>query len=324
MKGLEVYVWQTEEGPFRCGVMCGTNRIKTPSEISSLKPASLEEMRSILATYDLSKDYIDVIPVSLPLTEQWYEIDEVNRLRTEAMFWGDVRFSQPSAIFVNALQFNEYLDKINFVPGLSQGDFITQVGQYRYHGASVTDGDSVNYDGPNGGGWMLTHEMFEFCNDCRIDREDMYIEHSNQLITRVPLEDLALPYGIEFSDNLEDVFHKIGIKMDPNTDFTADNASHTTMTLYRDEGSSLVFRDLRRTQEPVDYLLPYVLCYTEAYELYYGTMVNRQVELSFQDVDNGGLGEIKIKITETDCLEYPEIADEAENAVFGISGQLYG
>lgn len=52
-KGIELYVWKIERDIY-CGIMAGTNRNKTDDEIENIKqhPATLEQMKSILQTYD--------------------------------------------------------------------------------------------------------------------------------------------------------------------------------------------------------------------------------------------------------------------------------
>ena len=68
VKGLEVYVWQMSEGGYSFGVLPGTNREKTSQEIWELKGASVEEMRTILASYVIDEDSIIIIPVQNPLS----------------------------------------------------------------------------------------------------------------------------------------------------------------------------------------------------------------------------------------------------------------
>ncbi len=74
-KGLEVYVWQMAPDSYSCGVMEGTNREKTLEELMNLKGASVDEMKAILAGYELPKENIFVIPwqnpVSSYLSEYW-------------------------------------------------------------------------------------------------------------------------------------------------------------------------------------------------------------------------------------------------------------
>ena len=91
MKGVEVYVWQTEDGSYRCGALIGTNRMKTNEEIQALfdNGATIEEMRTILELCEVEKDHISVIPVSNPLESDRYQIDidEISKYRE--IFWGE-------------------------------------------------------------------------------------------------------------------------------------------------------------------------------------------------------------------------------------------
>ena len=74
-KGLEVYVWQLAPNSWSCGVMEGTNREKTMEELMNLKGASVDDMKAILASYDIPKEDIFVIPwqnpISSYLSEYW-------------------------------------------------------------------------------------------------------------------------------------------------------------------------------------------------------------------------------------------------------------
>ena len=66
-KGIEVYAWQTEDGKYLCGALSGTNRNKTPEEISSLtmNAATLEEMKAILSSYGIDKEEIIIFPIKI-------------------------------------------------------------------------------------------------------------------------------------------------------------------------------------------------------------------------------------------------------------------
>ncbi len=68
-KGLEVYVWTTAENEYRCGVLPGTNRLKTTEELDALKAngATIEEMKAILSSYDMEKDSIVVLPLDMQM-----------------------------------------------------------------------------------------------------------------------------------------------------------------------------------------------------------------------------------------------------------------
>ena len=91
MKGVEVYVWQTENGSYRCGALIGTNRMKSNEEIEALfgNGATIEEMKTIMELCEVSKGHISVIPVSNPLESDWYRIDIEEAVNYRAMFWGE-------------------------------------------------------------------------------------------------------------------------------------------------------------------------------------------------------------------------------------------
>ena len=91
MKGVEVYVWQIEDGSYRCGALKGTNRMKTNEEIQALfeNGATIEEMRTILEFCEVDKSDISVIPVSDPLESDWYQIDIDEISKYQEIFWGE-------------------------------------------------------------------------------------------------------------------------------------------------------------------------------------------------------------------------------------------
>ena len=91
MKGVEVYVWQIEDGSYRCGALIGTNRMKSNEEIQALfdNGATIEEMRTILELSEVAKDHISVIPVSDPLKSDWYQIDIDEIPKYQEIFWGE-------------------------------------------------------------------------------------------------------------------------------------------------------------------------------------------------------------------------------------------
>ena len=67
-KGIEVYVWETEDGAYRCGMMSGTNRMKTDSEIQALeqKSLSITEAKMVLEGNGIEDESIIVIPITQP------------------------------------------------------------------------------------------------------------------------------------------------------------------------------------------------------------------------------------------------------------------
>lgn len=93
MKGVEVYVWQIEDGSYRCGALIGTNRMKTNEEIQDLfeNGATVEEMRTILELCEVAKDHISLIPIRNTLEDNWYEIDINDEvlLKVQTLFRGE-------------------------------------------------------------------------------------------------------------------------------------------------------------------------------------------------------------------------------------------
>ena len=67
-KGIEVYAWETADGAYRCGMMSGTNRMKTDSEIQALeqKSLSIAEAKTVLEEIGVENDRIIVIPITQP------------------------------------------------------------------------------------------------------------------------------------------------------------------------------------------------------------------------------------------------------------------
>jgi len=88
-KGLEVYIWQTEQGDYACGLLSGRNRNYTKEEIWQLRdhPASLEEMQVIVLSYmpDVSRSEVAVIEVRI--TDAGYEYVFDNQEMIDEMFW---------------------------------------------------------------------------------------------------------------------------------------------------------------------------------------------------------------------------------------------
>ncbi len=92
-KGLEVYIWQMAEHSYSCGVLQGVNRNYTQEEIWDLhkNPASLDEMRAIIAYYleeGLAvKEDITLVPVTMPHSSYYYEINDAYKAKLNELFW---------------------------------------------------------------------------------------------------------------------------------------------------------------------------------------------------------------------------------------------
>lgn len=232
-----------------------------------------------------------------------------NSYRYEDVFClvvGEQKPTNQNSILIESLNFSQYLNDVNFVPGLSQGSFIHQVEGYAYNDTAVTDIIAgMNYDGPSGGGWQATGDLFGFYNDYKVTDDEKYANYSNSLYSKVQLKGLPLPYNIKFGDSLDDVFEVIGIGLDQYGNFTPDKNSDTDITLYSNDTETLLFQNLKLTKEPVDYEFPFVLTYTETYNVQQdggkSIVVHRVIKLSFDDDANFGL--VEISVNETRELE---------------------
>ncbi len=77
IKGIEMYVWVTEEGTLGYGILPGTNHNKTFDEIKSMKPATSEEIKAIISTYGVSIE--EFTAVAITVTDTDYKFGFANR-----------------------------------------------------------------------------------------------------------------------------------------------------------------------------------------------------------------------------------------------------
>jgi len=200
-------------------------------------------------------------------------------------------------------KFSQYLDYINFVPSLTQADFISQLEQYRYNGTSITDFELGAYvDALWGGGYYADGDLFGFEEEYRVSEDEKYADCFTRLYTKVTLEGLTLPYEIEFGDTLSEVFEILGIGLDPYNEFSPDLFSDTKMTLYSDEKSTIILENLKLSKNPIDFEFPYVLSYVETYDMdnYYGktTTVERRITFCFDFSEDAVLGRFEVSVNE--------------------------
>lgn len=88
-KGIEVYLWQNDNDEYLCGAMIGTNRNKIFAEISALanNGATVEQMKTILSSYNIDNDNIIIIPISINTTDFEIKTDEFASINE--VFWGN-------------------------------------------------------------------------------------------------------------------------------------------------------------------------------------------------------------------------------------------
>ena len=87
-EGVTVYVWQAEDGEYRCGAVSGINRITKFEEISKIgsNSTTIDEMKTILASYNIERGYVSVYHIEI-MSSYYEEIEDYNEIRD--IFWGD-------------------------------------------------------------------------------------------------------------------------------------------------------------------------------------------------------------------------------------------
>ncbi len=89
--GLDVYIWQMAKDSYSCALLPGKTFNYTQDELWDLhkNAATIEEMRTIVASYNLSRSDVAVIPIQLPISSYAYTIDDRYRQLLTGLFWGD-------------------------------------------------------------------------------------------------------------------------------------------------------------------------------------------------------------------------------------------
>lgn len=85
-KGLELYVWKMSENHYLCGLLKGKNLEYTNEDILSLAPVSVDDMKTILSSYNITDSDIAVIPIHHPLSSYLGKIDDNEIAKTRKMF----------------------------------------------------------------------------------------------------------------------------------------------------------------------------------------------------------------------------------------------
>ena len=89
-KGLVIYVWQMGEDSYFCGLLSGKNIGYSNEDLWNLVPVSIDEMRVIIQSYNISKSKVTIWPVIQPYSSYFYEIDDDYRKKVENLFWGEM------------------------------------------------------------------------------------------------------------------------------------------------------------------------------------------------------------------------------------------
>ena len=115
------------------------------------------------------------------------------------------------------------------------------------------------------GGYDANGVNFGFANDYRASQDGTTAVYTNSFYTRVPLDGLTLPLEMEFDDALCDATAKLGIAIKLPSNFTPDGGTDDTMTLYKDERYTLIFKNWNLSKELIATDAPYELIFTENY-----------------------------------------------------------
>lgn len=202
------------------------------------------------------------------------------------------------------------LDRMGYVPGMSEGDFISLIEAYKYEGIDIMhypDAVPAMYDAENGFGFLLIGEPFSGSYEFKKCDDGLHAEKKLGFIAKTELDGLTLPFGIEFGDALATVLAKLSIDLDLQDGFVSDPDKPGTMTLFSEGRKSLKLTDTLLRYAESDQssgkpLYDFVLEYTEEYD---ATMTNgtaeavtRSVALSFTDEEDNKLGRFRIEMTE--------------------------
>ena len=205
-------------------------------------------------------------------------------------------------IIIRDVDFNQYLDDINFVPRISQSDFKKLMDTYTYNGKKLSDiTEGMWYDGFYGGGYSAWNDEFNFgfVNDYTVTDDEKYSIYKNVLNTSVQLDGLKLPNDIKFGYTLSTVLMSFNLNVDLESAFV--DAEDATVIIYGDESSSLKLKNCLLTDGASESKYSYQLTYEENYPITYQNgkeaTVTRSFEMSFAK-DDATLCGLKIAVVE--------------------------
>ncbi len=110
IKGIEMYVWVTDDGTLGYGILPGTNRNKTFDEIKSMKPANSEEIKAIISAYGISIE--EFTAVAITITDTDYKFGFANKfdyLREYVPEYFGLSTDKGLEVYVWQLEENSYL-----------------------------------------------------------------------------------------------------------------------------------------------------------------------------------------------------------------------
>ena len=148
----------------------------------------------------------------------------------------------------------DYFSEIKLENGMSEHAFRQWLGKITYRGDALTVLKSPSYfNNTKGKGIEGNHADFNYSHLTRSGSV------SYSLTIRTPLGGFSLPWRIEIGDTLTAVYDKIGLGIDPLTDYVADEEASQHMTLLTSDEAVLALTDLTKAESNVGYLYPYEL-----------------------------------------------------------------
>ena len=206
----------------------------------------------------------------------------------------DPVYTPPSQNLISSVnEFKYYLDLEGYVYNMGESKFLKIVDKFSLDGKKLTDIEPVNsYSSDTEYGFicnashLVGDKGFYISAKCETLEDDSTKE---TYIFRVncPLEGISLPCGINFEDTIESALKKLGTDLDIDKDFVPDEGFEdyteeydTTMTLFKNETSHLILNDFNRTRTPAEYAYPYVISFTEEYEVNDEKFGNKNIKRS--------------------------------------------
>ena len=210
---------------------------------------------------------------------------------------------------VSLAAFSAVLDAENMTPGIGQGDFIKQMGEYKYaEWEEPVSLSGVFYDGYDVCGYRSTGPYFGFQNHASRPLSDSLSKYcyTNSFYARMEMIGLSMPCGIGFADTMTDALAKIGIDEGRRNVILGDLEkikAEENLALYQKENVSLwLKKDVVTVQADgtVDKKDGYALTYRETSPIVRGDgepgTVIREVRLRF--LAGGALSEIYFSVQE--------------------------
>lgn len=203
----------------------------------------------------------------------------------------------------SAREMSALLDTERFKAGLTENSFKSLIGGYRYENLDLT---AIAEVGTSSSATKKTYagfaDTFEFTYEQRfVEGAEAPYEVFASLTALEALDGLSLPEGIGFGDKFDTVAKRLGLGSGLRAKFTPDEGKETDMTVYSEDGYTVVLQNLLRNGTAADDSDPIRLIFTETTEngAAGGTTVRRTVTLLFSGGSTCVLSGIGYAVTET-------------------------